>query len=72
MYYYVLLMFYKLAFREVCCRIKMAPPPPNSKKDSLEFWNFFQKSKDEGTVRLKVNAQTVVLARKLINLSTCF
>ena len=50
----------------------MAPPPPNSKKDSLEFWNFFQKSKDEGTVRLKVNAQTVVLARKLINLSTCF
>ena len=36
------------------------------KTDSLE------KSKDEGTVRLKVNAQTVVLARKLINLSTCF
>ena len=42
------------------------------KKDSLGFWNFFQKSKDEGTVRLKVNAQTVVLARKLIYLFTCF
>ena len=50
----------------------MAPPPPNSKKRQLGILDFFQKSKDEGAVRLKVNAQTVVLARKLINLSTCF
>jgi len=42
------------------------------KKTAWNFGIFFQKSKDEGTVRLKVNAQTVVLARKLINLSTCF